>query len=264
MAVTDLTNTTWNIPAGWTCSAGYGYFVIEGNINDDYFQYSVGFGKGSWNGDDFPNASNSIAYWTNDGSVAHFSSSTPLTIVITGGADATNTNLISWLEANGTQVIDMTPKEQFVSKLNELSDAINEKAKTSGKMTISQMIENVKGISGGGSGELSQFTSITFVAKSDYGYTSKVILEPITFGKSIIIFPINNYYDTFNIRSNKKIKYSYSKHRGSADFSANVDLWLTLEPNTKLDLGSYLAIGTLVFLVQEDGDLEIQYYITQD
>lgn len=150
MAITDLTNTTWNIPAGWTCSAGYGTFSIEGNINDDYFQGGVKFGKGNWNGDEFPNASNSIAYWTTDGSVAYFSSSTPLTIVITGGTDATNTKLISWLEANGTQVIDMTPKEQFINQLNELSDAINEKAETSGKMTISQMIENVKGISGGG------------------------------------------------------------------------------------------------------------------
>lgn len=95
MAITDLTNTTWNIPAGWTCNANYGTFNIEGSINDRYVQGGVEFGKGNWNGDEFPSASNSIAYWADDGAVAYFSSSTPLTIVITGGADATNPDLIS-------------------------------------------------------------------------------------------------------------------------------------------------------------------------
>lgn len=42
---------------------------------------------------------------------------------------------------------NMTPKEQFINQLNELSDAINEKAKTSGKMTISEMTEAVQSIS---------------------------------------------------------------------------------------------------------------------
>ena len=41
---------------------------------------------------------------------------------------------------------NMTPKEQFINQLNELSDAINEKAKTSGKMTISKMAEAVQNI----------------------------------------------------------------------------------------------------------------------
>ncbi len=104
MATTNLTNTTWNIPAGWTCSASYGTFNIEGNINDRYFQGGVGFGKGNWNEDEFPNASNSIAYWSSDGAVAYYTSNTPLTFTITGGADVTNSSLISWLEANGTLV----------------------------------------------------------------------------------------------------------------------------------------------------------------
>lgn len=40
----------------------------------------------------------------------------------------------------------MTDKEQFESLMNELADAINELAGTSGKKSISELIEIVRGL----------------------------------------------------------------------------------------------------------------------
>lgn len=148
MAITDLTNTTWNIPAGWTCSAGYGTFSLHGNINDDYFQGSVEFGKGNWNGDGFPNASNSIAYWNTDGSVSYFSSSTPLTVVITGGTDATNTKLISWLEENGTQVVDKVL--ELNPFLTNIANAIRTKKGSTEKINAQDFPKEIENLQTGG------------------------------------------------------------------------------------------------------------------
>lgn len=163
MAITNLTNTTWNIPAGWTCSAGYGDFFFSNpdfaepvkiTINGTTTNY-MGIFIGYTHGEEGRSTTlaNSIAFINGNGfAIASITNNVGFTITFEENeyADYTKTSLISWLETNGTQVVDMTPKEQFVSQLNELSDAINEKAKTSGKMTVSQMIENVKGFSGGG------------------------------------------------------------------------------------------------------------------
>lgn len=106
MAITDLTNTTWNVKADWTVSAGYGQFSI--NYTTDYMSLRgtfIGFGyvHTSDDGDTWywkPTANKiNNAYDT-------VSSGTAFTIVITGGTDATNTNLISWLETNATQVVE--------------------------------------------------------------------------------------------------------------------------------------------------------------
>ena len=116
MATTNLTNTIWSIPAGWTCSADYGVFDISGKLagyannilaDEDGF-LTLEFGFRLTYGDSGPTpigGSDSIIYTTENGySTFEFWSSHSLILAITGGDDVTNTQLISWLEANGTQI----------------------------------------------------------------------------------------------------------------------------------------------------------------
>ena len=152
MAITDLTNTKW-IGNDTLSISEMKIFKINFINNIDYTHFQI------YPFDDDIFLYDTVQYMNSDENTTleayrrSWEDTSYKTIIITGGEDATNSELISWLEANGTLEpleVEMTPKEQFISQLNELSDAINEKAKTSGKMTISQMIENVKGISDGG------------------------------------------------------------------------------------------------------------------
>ena len=98
--ITDLTNTTWNIPAGWTASAGYGQFNVSVQINSDGtpFLY-IGY---IWGGSDMPSlVSTSNRITGIMGSVTK-NNSEAFSITITGGEDVTNPNLIAWLQENGT------------------------------------------------------------------------------------------------------------------------------------------------------------------
>ena len=100
MAITDLTNTTWEIPAGWTATAGYGQFSVNNNASSTYVnpsgtatysQFNIGYSK---TGSEYAN--------TIQVGESGIGNSYPISITFTGGTDVTNPNLISWLEANGT------------------------------------------------------------------------------------------------------------------------------------------------------------------
>ena len=103
--ITDLTNTTWVIPVGWSATAGYGRFSINAKVAwDNYgtYPYNIkSFNIGYYY--DLTSKANSIAVyyetWDNIFDIPPNNSITELTIE--GGADVTNPSLISWLEANG-------------------------------------------------------------------------------------------------------------------------------------------------------------------
>ena len=95
--ITDLTNTTWHIPAGWSAKHNYGTFSVDYNyeytalVVGSQTTLRIGFDDGSGdNGDNIIGFSTESIY-----------PATAFTITITGGVDATNPALISWLEANG-------------------------------------------------------------------------------------------------------------------------------------------------------------------
>lgn len=253
MAITNLTNTTWNIPAGWTASAGYGQFNInlyfEEDYNYNFFSVYIGYGLSGVPGDfTYPSTSNSIVF--NGSSWPTYTSTSSFTITITGGEDATNTKLISWLETNGTQVIDMTPKEQFINQLNELSDVINEKAKTSGKMTISKMIENVKGISGSGSGEPINITSLTVSAQTG---SESNYLNYLRFGADIIYIEHGlSGLDTMTITSNVPLVLCEREYTN----------YQYIEANTEATVNTSFA--PTILRVLKGGDVTIQYYVKYD
>ena len=117
MPITDLTGTTW---------------IINNNINDfPGDSFAINFTSNGNNYTHFNPTSEApgeliiwlLVYW--DATLAGttvYNSGTWVndnykTIEITGGTDATNANLISWLEANATQVIP----EPTVTKIGNLS-----------------------------------------------------------------------------------------------------------------------------------------------
>lgn len=145
MAITDLTNTKWNIPAGWTASAGYGQFNIDLYFDDDdnyeFYSIYIGYGLSGVPGDfTYPSTSNSIVF--NGSSWSTYTSTSSFTITITGGSDVTNPDLISWLEDNGTQVIEeLSSKETYFSIMSELAQTIAEKTGAELPLSIDEMID---------------------------------------------------------------------------------------------------------------------------
>lgn len=121
MPITDLTGTKW-VLTGFSYDAynsdswGFGVDFVSNNINFS----SIGFDY-SYMPPDPPyfdgDASGSLTYYGNNNSVTvstidlssdgyAYVDSDYQTIEITGGTDATNQDLIDWLQANATQVIE--------------------------------------------------------------------------------------------------------------------------------------------------------------
>ena len=100
--ITDLTNTTWYIPAGWSATAGCGIFNVnyskyeEGfNSTDDFIVLGIGHGK---NGSAYDDLIQMVSESSGNYGV---NNSRTFTLTFTGGTDVTNPSLISWLDANG-------------------------------------------------------------------------------------------------------------------------------------------------------------------
>ena len=102
MAVTDLTNTKWQIDSV-TCTAGYGQFdiysklYINGEFAVDAYYLYVGYILGG--GMDAEPSDNSVLHWSSlyeieEGNVLEFGE----------GQDSTNASLISWLTTHATQI----------------------------------------------------------------------------------------------------------------------------------------------------------------
>lgn len=107
---TDLTNTTWKLNS-LNCTAGQAIYIIDFNViaydGQPYngYQLGVGYegfyfsGEGWGNGGYFTQpTANFVNYGYPTAATANIGD----VITITGGTDATNTSLISWLQANGT------------------------------------------------------------------------------------------------------------------------------------------------------------------
>ena len=107
---TDLTGTTWHIPAGWTATAEYGIFKVSGTYaygNTEYKFTSISIGK-ELEGIYIQAKENSICFKLESGKMTTVKSETSLTIKISGGTDTAKQKLIDWLNANGKRVITFT------------------------------------------------------------------------------------------------------------------------------------------------------------
>lgn len=101
LKVTDLTNTTWHVPAGWEAEAGYGKFEVDcyndyGDGNEFYIGYydSLGMGNATATAD-------KVGIFASGYPISTPSNTNSFTVTFTGGTDVTNTKLIDWLSKYG-------------------------------------------------------------------------------------------------------------------------------------------------------------------
>ena len=102
--LTDLTNTVWKMNDTVTATSKYGVFNITtaGDLGIDTLRigYSFDDSNFSWFG--------SNEYWFGIYDAPSYYGRPGDTIIITGGEDVTNPDLIAWLQENATQVIPLT------------------------------------------------------------------------------------------------------------------------------------------------------------
>ena len=118
---TDLTGTTWHIPAGWNATAGYGanynvlYSVNGRTDNPNYLYLDIGY-EGEFDAVDFyfntTQKANTVCVNNEGPPYTNLSNTTAFDLYFqdeNAGADATNTSLISWLKANGELISHQMP-----------------------------------------------------------------------------------------------------------------------------------------------------------
>ncbi len=99
----NLTGTTWNIPSGWVTVANQGNYLVDGELTLGgttvaITQLILGL---------YSPASGTPEYKANwlsimvDGALQTLESTSGFTLKITGGKDASNADLLAWLESDG-------------------------------------------------------------------------------------------------------------------------------------------------------------------
>lgn len=101
--LTDLTGTTWNIQSGFIAPSGYGVFdvnyVLHTTDGDfDSTQLAIGYGFSFDSG--LSPAENRVSILPAYGAISNVGG---FTATFTGGTDATNASLISWVKQYGIQ-----------------------------------------------------------------------------------------------------------------------------------------------------------------
>ena len=102
MAITDLTGTTWHIPMGWGCEAGYGTFIVDGVFTHEDVTGTYGAsGKFTEITIGRDSADEISVYYYFGGYDSTRNNTYQYTFVFTGGEDVTHPQLIEWLETWG-------------------------------------------------------------------------------------------------------------------------------------------------------------------
>ena len=112
MAVTDLTGTKWEFNSTITAESGYGIFSVEAEISDTTGVWSMLYVGYTFNSElewPFVPTANNLVWMAGI-------SPPQEQFTITGGTDVTNTDLIAWLEANATQIIEPTGNEYTLTQ----------------------------------------------------------------------------------------------------------------------------------------------------
>ena len=200
MAVTDLTGTTWLINSTTTTPSSTIWKSINFTSNsmsfdaitiyDDMDNEQVIAYRGA---EEFP----TIVYswgWTNEAY---------RTIVITGGADATDQTLIAWLEANAENITPATPDVVISyngSEIASMTESGAKTLKTGGKYCANDItVAYTKPEGGGGSEKLYIFTESAYT-KTNAVIGSKYLpailayhSEALQSGVTITFYTYNDY-----------------------------------------------------------------------
>lgn len=185
MAITDLSGTKWTINS-LTCSAGYGNFsigslIVNGqNYYDNASKIMIGY---RWDGENAETVAtaNRVLLW---GAIEYLAVGDTIEFPTgNGAAGLTNTKLISWLEANATQVKDAVV--QIKPFLKGIADAIRNKKGTTETINAQNFASEIESIESGG-GNLFE----------EEGYTGVITIdtsEGLAHTGTILGFDTNNH-----------------------------------------------------------------------
>ena len=116
---TDLTGTTWEIPEGWSATAGYGYFNVDiywcpADFEPDLYGMSSTVLAIGFEMDVLDEGPVGYAPESDVITLSNFDMLTPITgfkLEFGGGKDVTNPSLIAWLSEHGKLISSEEPEE---------------------------------------------------------------------------------------------------------------------------------------------------------
>lgn len=117
----DLTGTTWEIASGWHTEANQGRYDILGEIADvdGHTTIAIDSLHLGWfaptSGTPSPQANSIVVTSADDGMPYSLSNSSGFTLKITGGEDASNADLIAWINERADTVVEITYKGETIS-----------------------------------------------------------------------------------------------------------------------------------------------------
>ena len=173
MAITDLTGTKWALKASLISYPGGTYTLKSYSVNitsdeateglnamntptDTFALFAIGYSGGAEMNEIYMKTASDDAYiWAagNDTKSLPDTWSAVLAIpfMITGGSDATNSDLIAWLEDNADPVVQRVEYLTDNIELASIADAIRTKGGTSASLTFpAGFVSAIQAISGGG------------------------------------------------------------------------------------------------------------------
>lgn len=261
MAITNLTGTKWKLNDGFTATAGYGIFNVEIDviISDTTYQSSVLYI--GYTGDMMSNPTEQENSCLIEHEVPAFGLMPEIIgagnlITFNSGADATNTNLITWIQANATQIITpiqvnmtkssitLATKGTYCDKDIKITAALQSN-KPAYASDTTQFITPDAGYAGLGSVELAaaplqdititQATDISQELNPDIGYYGfgKITVPQLT-GEEKTVTITENGTTTVNYSDPKLM----SKVTITTSVPAIVDVATAAEMNTKLVAGN--------------------------
>ena len=149
----SLEGATIVVPAGWTATAGYGQFAVDGTVNNGTISSSgdvMAYLQIGYNGN-FEDGQTPTANYVWGGSYGGISNSNALNITITGGDDADSESLIQWLLDNNAEITGGVYEAitQLAPFLTNIANAIRTKKGTTETINAQDFASEIESIGGG-------------------------------------------------------------------------------------------------------------------
>lgn len=239
MAITNLTNTKWNLNNTITYVNNFSY-EIEWRYND-HVSSCYGYKLSMWEEQNYlycfgdKDTDGLIGYNTlTEIPINTNSKLEPFTII--GGADVTNPDLITWLQENATQVIEELPssKETYFSIMSELAQTIAEKTGIELPLTIEEMIE-----------ALGETSSVNITLDCAFGGYSNNSTVRVKFGSAPTDNSDSDYY--YKDGAFMVSRYNFDGAPGSITVQSKAYIWYTTVTGQEDNLVGYkLNNGSLI------------------